>query len=57
MLTKKHFERAARMIRAHKQLGTSEETRHAMAEVIAILAREDNPRYDHERFLKACELK
>lgn len=52
-MTKKHFEYAARIIRESDQ---SQTQRLYAASVIIELAETFNPRFDRDRFLKACGL-
>ena len=52
-VTKKHFEAFAEQIARHE--GTKEEQL-AMARLIIWVAEDDNPRFDRDRFLKACGL-
>ena len=58
-MTKKHFEAFAREIRALITGGpmvTDDRVARAFAEVIVRIASQDNPRFDRERFMKACGL-
>lgn len=52
-MTKKHFEAFAYQIATSQQ---SEATRRQMAEMVASVARADNPRFDRDRFFRACRL-
>ena len=52
-MTKKHFEAFAREI---AESDNSPETRMFAAMVVIRVAQEFNPRFDRERFLKACGL-
>lgn len=56
-MTKKHFEAFADYIR-HNILGgdITRETAQAMADMVAYIASQDNPRFDRARFFKACGL-
>ena len=60
-MTKKHFEAFAREIAAYVQYSedTPENTRRYAifaARIVVSVAQEFNPRFDRERFLKACGL-
>lgn len=52
-MTKKHFEALAREIAASNN---SAEMKMFAAMVVIRVAQNDNPRFDRERFMKACGL-
>lgn len=52
-MTKKHFEAFAREIAASDNGGAA---KMFAALVVIRVAQQDNPRFDRERFLKACGL-
>jgi hypothetical protein len=52
-MTKKHFERAARII---KFITPTFENRMLLAKAFADYFTEENPRFDRERFMAACGL-
>ena len=52
-MTKKHFEAVARLIR---EFEASRDAKEFAAVVFARVAEESYPRFDRERFLKACGL-
>jgi len=54
-MTKKHFEAAARIVRARKADRGAVPARE-LAEGFADLFSADNPRFDRARFLAACDL-
>jgi hypothetical protein len=49
MFTKKHFEAIAKLIKE-----SNAETKYGVAQDLAELFSEDNPRFDGARFFKAC---
>lgn len=58
MLTKKHFEGVARVIRG-KVIGCPKDSdRYAQAYTIAydlaVMFKDENDRFDHDRFMEAC---
>ena len=54
-MTKKHFEAFAEYIKAQKGI-TSDTDLRTFADIVAAVASRDNPRFDRDRFLKACGL-
>ena len=55
-MTKKHFVALAAILKAAKEHNEDAEyTRQYIRDQIAIMAAQDNPRFDVERFLSACE--
>lgn len=50
-MTKKHFEAAAKIIAEHPDF-----SRGVVAEAFATFFQADNPRFDKQRFLVACDL-
>jgi hypothetical protein len=63
MFTKRHYERIAKKFAAEKIAGNTEsammvnEARADIAKELADMFAEDNPRFNREMFLKACEVK
>lgn len=59
MMTKKEYERAAKIVGSHvKALGTSDRAdliEQHMTEGFVAFFRGDNPKFDAERFRAACE--
>lgn len=54
-VTKKHFIEFARYIKA--QVGiTSDTDLRTFADIVMKVAENDNPRFDRDRFMKACGL-
>ena len=51
MLTRKHFERTASLIRT---TGINDADRLKIAREFSNMYAEENPRFDAERFIKAC---
>jgi len=51
MLTRKHFENTARLIRT---TGINDKDRLKIAREFSNMYAEENPRFDAERFIKAC---
>jgi len=51
MLTRKHFENTARLIRT---TGINDADRLKIAREFSNMYAEENPRFDAERFIKAC---
>ena len=66
MMTKKHYEAIAKIFAArassvppadaHPFYLGAEESREAIANDLATLFASENPRFDKERFLKACKV-
>lgn len=52
-MTKRHFEAFARLILAQQGITTDTDLR-TFADIVAYVAASDNPRFDRQRFLKAC---
>lgn len=52
-MTKRHFERFAELIKAQQGISSDTELRN-FADIVACVAAENNPRFDRQRFLKAC---
>ena len=52
MLTKKHYIRAAEIVR---ESGASGAAHSALVEGLSRFFRDDNPRFDFERFARACD--
>lgn len=50
-MTKKHFQMFADEI---KNSNLSLENKKVMADIVVTVAEKDNPRFDRDRFLKAC---
>ena len=50
-MTRKHFERTARLIRT---TGINDADRLKIAREFSNMYAEENPRFDAERFIKAC---
>lgn len=55
-MTKRHFEQFARHIRLYLETVASLQTATAMAEMVASVAKQDNPNFNRERFMRACGL-
>jgi len=57
-MTRKHFVRAAEIVRSYVESADFEITRHAryIADAYVNLFSEFNPRFDTQRFLTACGL-
>ena len=54
-MTRKHFEAVARIIRRAEQYeGRALDVRAEIAKDLAAMLGETNPRFDAERFIKAC---
>lgn len=53
MMTKRHFEAIAEVIQNEPDCGDEYTARH-IAEALATLFAEMNPRFDRARFLRAC---
>ena len=56
MLTRKHFEAIAAVIRRKIEAGITREEAMLAAQVFIEVASYDNPRFDKDRFLKAAGL-
>ena len=59
MLTQKHFQKMSNAVSYVRKLGTPdqpvrEETLRVIARELAAICAEDNPRFDREKFLRAC---
>jgi len=51
-MTRKHYIAAAKMIRSQK---LEKETAENIVEFLATMFAEDNPRFNKEKFIEACE--
>ena len=52
MMTRKHFEKTASLIKGFTAI--NEDQRYHMALEFSNMYTEENPRFDAERFIKAC---
>ena len=52
MITRKHFEKTASLIKGYTAI--NEDQRYNMALEFSNMYAEENPRFDAERFIKAC---
>ena len=52
MITRKHFEKTASLIKGFTAI--NEDQRYHMALEFSNMYAEENPRFDTERFIKAC---
>ena len=52
MITRKHFEKTASLIKSFTAI--NEDQRYHMAIEFSNMYAEENPRFDAERFIKAC---
>lgn len=55
-MTRKHFERAAEIVREMRDENTTERERYTVASAFAVLFSGYNPRFDVSRFFAACEV-
>lgn len=53
MMSRKDYERAVEVVRDAASTGSNDEAMAVMASFVAFF-RGDNPRFDRERFVKAC---
>lgn len=59
MMTRKHFQRVADLLAGEQAIATTDEVRHALNDVtysLADLFKQDNARFDRERFYAAARL-
>ena len=57
MLTRKHFNAIAEIIRMDKGMySDGEHMRQLIGRELASLCLQENPRFDHARFLTACDI-
>ena len=57
MLTRKHFEAIAEIIRSDKGMyEDGENMRQLIARELASLCEQENPNFDRQRFLDACKV-
>ena len=53
MLTRQHFEAVAQVLKAYPK-GAPTASQAKLAEAVADMVEQDNPRFERGRFLKAC---
>lgn len=53
-MTKKHFEKAAAIVRDYKPVDKKDVRQRAIAFAFIELFQSENPRFDEARFLEAC---